>query len=188
MGAKVADIRVSTVEQNEARQMEAMSAIGVDKIFMDKASGKDTNRPQLKMMLDYIREGDTVYVTELSRLGRSTADLLNLINQMRDKGVAFQSLKEKIDTDTASGKLQLTMLAAISEFERDMIRERQAEGIAVAKKAGKYKGRKAVELAEIEDVKRKREMGVPVAVLARQYKISRTTLYKLLKANEKPHL
>ena len=182
MGAKVGYIRVSTIEQNEARQTEALSSVGVDKIFMDKASGKDTNRPQHKQMLEYIREGDIVYVTELSRLGRSTSDLLNIITQMKARGVSFQSLKEKIDTDSPAGKLQLTMLAAIAEFERDMIHERQAEGIAIAKKEGKYKGRKPVAV-DIESIQKKHDMGVPLAVIARENKISRTTLYKLIRKN-----
>ena len=184
MGERVAYIRVSSLEQNEARQKEALAKFHIDKIFIEKASGKDTNRPQLQRMLEYIREGDTVYVAELSRLGRSTGDLLRIIGQIKDKGADFQSVKEKIDTDSPSGKLQLTMLAAIAEFERDMIRERQAEGIAIAKREGKYKGRKRKEIQNMAQIAEKRKMGVPVASLAREAGVSRNTLYRLLKMEE----
>ena len=180
MGEKVAYIRVSTVEQNEARQTEALAGYKMDKVFIEKASGKDTNRPQLQRMLEYIREGDTVFVTELSRLGRSTADLLSIIQQIKDKGADFQSLKEKIETNTPAGKLQLTMLAAIAEFERDMIKERQAEGIAIAKREGKYKGRAQKKLDNIAQIAEKKKMGVAVAKLAKEAGVSRPTLYRLL--------
>lgn len=148
-GKNIAYVRVSSVEQNEARQREALQGYKIDRWFVEKASGKDTKRPKLQEMLDYVREDDTVYVEEFSRLGRSTADLLSIVQQLEDAGVKFVSIKEKFDTKTPAGKLQMTMMAAIAEFERAMILERQREGIAIAKRAGKYKGRKAVSIPNI---------------------------------------
>ena len=136
-GKNIAYVRVSTAEQNETRQKEALKKYDIDKWFIEKASGKDTNRPRLQEMLEYIREDDTVYVEEFSRLGRSTADLLNTVQQIEDVGAKFVSLKENFDTKTPTGKLQMTMMAAIAEFERSMILERQREGIAIAKREGK---------------------------------------------------
>lgn len=137
---KVAYIRVSTVDQNEARQLEAMQDKAIEKYFTEKVSAKDTNRPQLKAMLDYVREGDTVYIHDFSRLARSTKDLLDIIEQLQAKGVHLVSNKECIDTSTPQGKLMVTMLGAIYEFERANLLERQREGIAIAKRKGKYKG------------------------------------------------
>lgn len=137
---KVAYIRVSTVDQNEARQLEAMQDKAIKKYFTEKVSAKDTNRPQLKAMLDYVREGDTVYIHDFSRLARSTKDLLDIIEQLQAKGVHLVSNKECIDTSTPQGKLMVTMLGAIYEFERANLLERQREGIAIAKREGKYKG------------------------------------------------
>lgn len=133
--------RVSTDEQNEARQLAAFDEHKTDRIFFDKCSGKDANRPQLKKMLEYVREGDTVIVTEYSRLARSTSDLLSIVDRLTGKGVQLVSLKEKLDTSTPQGKLMLTMFAGLAEFERAVILERQREGIAIAKAQGKYKGR-----------------------------------------------
>ena len=143
--ANVAYVRVSTVEQNEGRQVEALKPHHIDKWFIDKCSGKDTDRPQFKAMLDYIRDGDTVYVEDFSRLSRSVSDLLNIVNQLQDKRVGLVSLKERIDSTTPQGRLMLTMIGAINEFERANILERQAEGIALAKQRGAYKGRKRVQ-------------------------------------------
>ena len=140
----VAYVRVSTVEQNEARQIEALRPRGIDKWFTEKISGKDTNRPQLNAMLDFVREGDTVYIHDFSRLARSTKDLLTLVEHLQHKGVHLISNKENLDTSTPTGKLMLTMIAAINEFERANTLERQREGIAIAKRNGVYKGRKKV--------------------------------------------
>ncbi|MFV0361470.1 MAG: recombinase family protein [Suipraeoptans sp.] len=136
----VAYIRVSTVEQNESRQIEALEKQNIEKWFTDKVSGKDTNRPQLQVMLDYVREGDTIYVHDFSRLARSTKDLLSINEKIKAKGAHIVSNKENIDSSTPTGKLMLTMIGAIAEFERQNMLERQAEGIAIAKREGKFKG------------------------------------------------
>ena len=141
----VAYIRVSTEEQNYESQMEAMKNLKFAKVFTEKRSAKDTNRPELQNMLDYVREGDTVYVKDFSRLARSTKDLLNIIDILENKKVKLISIKEKLDTSTPAGKLMVTMLGAIYEFERANLLERQKDGIAVAKKEGKYKGRKKIQ-------------------------------------------
>lgn len=178
--SKVAYVRVSTVEQNEARQREALAARGIDKWFIEKASGKNTNRPEFQKMLDWVREGDTIYIHDLSRIARSTKDLLDLLDVLREKGVALVSDKESIDTSTATGKLLVTMVAAINEFERANLLERQREGIAIAKREGKYKGRKAVTVSDLPrhyDRWQRRE--VSKAALARELGISRPTLDRL---------
>nr|WP_297936598.1 recombinase family protein [uncultured Lachnoclostridium sp.] len=179
-GKNVAYVRVSTVEQNEARQREALKAYDIDRWFIEKASGKDTKRPELQAMLDYIREDDTVYVEDFSRLGRSTADLLNIVQQIEDTGAKFISIKENFDTKTPAGKLQMTMMAAIAEFERAMILERQREGIAIAKREGKYKGRKAISVSNIGDYYNQymTRQGTKTSIAA-ELGISRTTLDKL---------
>ena len=130
----VAYVRVSTAEQNEARQVEALRSHNIDKWFTEKISGKNTHRPQLQAMLDFVREGDTVYIHDFSRLARSTKDLLELVEQLQAKGVHLISNKEHLDTSTPTGKLMLTMIAAINEFERANTLERQREGIAIAKR------------------------------------------------------
>ena len=185
-GKNIAYVRVSTAEQNETRQKEALKKYDIDKWFIEKASGKDTNRPRLQEMLEYIREDDTVYVEEFSRLGRSTADLLNTVQQIEDDGAKFVSLKENFDTKTPTGKLQMTMMAAIAEFERSMILERQREGIAIAKREGKYKGRKAVSVPNIGTYydKYMRRKGTKVSI-AHELGISRTTLDKLFREYER---
>ena len=181
-GKNVAYIRVSTVEQNESRQKETVRGYNIDKWFIEKASGKDTNRPELQAMLDYIREDDTVYVEEFSRLGRSTADLLSIVQKIEDVGAKFISIKENFDTKTPAGKLQMTMMAAIAEFERAMILERQREGIAIAKREGKYKGRKAISVPNIGAYyDRYMSRQATKTSIAAELGISRTTLDKLFK-------
>ena len=179
-GKNIAYVRVSSIDQNEARQKEALQPYNIDKWFIEKASGKDTNRPKFREMLEYIREDDIVYVEEFSRLGRSTADLLNIVKFIEDTGAKFISLKENFDTQTPTGKLQMTMMAAIAEFERAMILERQREGIAIAKKAGKYKGRKAISIPNIGEYYQKymTRQGTKTSIAA-ELGISRTTLDKL---------
>lgn len=138
----IAYVRVSTVEQNEERQLEALKKYNIEKWFKEKVSGKDTNRKQLQAMLDFAREGDTIYVLDFSRLARSTVDLLSIVEKLNAKNIHLVSLKENINSSTPQGKLMLTMIGAIAEFERANILERQREGIAIAKRKGLYKGRK----------------------------------------------
>lgn len=143
--SKIGYIRVSTEHQETARQQELMdNTYHVDRIFSEKLSGANTDRPQLKAMLDYVREGDTLYVESISRLGRSTRDLLNIIDQLNAMGVTLVSNKESIDTDTPTGKFMLTVFAALSQLEREQLKLRQREGIEIAKAQGKYTGRKPI--------------------------------------------
>ena len=135
-------IRVSTEEQNEQRQLLQAEEQKADKIFIDKQSGKDTNRPQLKELLQFAREGDTVICSDISRIARNTKDLLNIVTDLNNRNIAFISLKETINTETPQGKFMLTVFGAMAELERQTILERQKEGIAIAKANGKYKGRK----------------------------------------------
>ena len=148
---KIAYVRVSTVEQNEARQIEALKKYDIEKWFTEKVSAKDTNRPMLQQMIDFAREGDTIYIHDFSRLARSTKDLLDIVELLQKKNVHLVSNKENIDSSTPTGKLMLTMIAAINEFERANLLERQREGIAIAKRNGVYKGRKAVVSDKFED-------------------------------------
>ena len=146
--AKIGYVRVSTIEQNPKRQEVMMEELGVEEIYIDKCSGKDTNRPQLKKMLDYIRKGDVVIVESFSRLARSTKDLLELVDIMDKKGVKFVSMKEGIDTSTPQGKFMLTIFGAIAELEKDQTAQRRDEGIAIAKAEGKYKGRQPIKVGD----------------------------------------
>ena len=143
---KVGYVRVSTEEQNTIRQEVLMQELGVDKIYIDRLSGKDTKRKELQNMLDFVREGDTVIVESYSRLARSTKDLLDIIETLKEKNVDFISKKENFDTSTPEGRLMLTIFAGFHQFERECMLARQAEGIKEAKKAGKYKGRKPIEV------------------------------------------
>ncbi len=142
--SKIGYIRVSTEHQETARQQEIMDSNHVDRIFSEKLSGATADRPQLKAMLDYVREGDTLYVESISRLGPSTRDLLNIIDTLTDKGVMLVSHKENIDTNSPSGKFMLTVFAALSQLEREQLKQRQREGIEIAKAQGKYTGRKPI--------------------------------------------
>ena len=144
--ARIAYIRVSTEEQNTARQDFMMEAQQIDKTFTEKISGKNMDRPQLKRMMEYVREGDTVVVESYSRFSRNTKDLLELVEELDHKGVSFVSLKEKIDTSTPSGKFMMTVFAGLAQFEREQTLQRQREGIAEAKKAGKYQGRQPIKV------------------------------------------
>lgn len=139
-------VRVSTLEQNTARQEVLMQELGVTKVFIDKVSGKNRKRPALDEMLKFVREGDTVIVESISRFARSTKDLLNLVEELAKKGVRFVSQKETIDTDTPQGKFMLTIFGAMAQLEREQTQQRQAEGIAIAKAQGKYTGRKRIEI------------------------------------------
>ena len=145
---RIGYIRVSTEEQNPARQQALLRELGVDEIFLVKASGKNTDRTELRRMLDYVRKGDTVIVESISRFARNTRDLLELIEQLTAKEVEFVSKKEAIDTTTPTGKFMLTVFAAVAELEREYILQRQREGIAIAKAQGKYHGRAPLPLPD----------------------------------------
>lgn len=182
--AHIAYVRVSTAEQNEARQIEALKKHNIDKWFTEKVSGKNMNRPQLEAMLDYVREGDTVYLHDFSRLARSTKDLLTIVEKLQNKKVHLVSNKENLDTSTPTGKLMLTMIAAINEFERENLLERQREGIAIAKEQGKFKGGQVKRIDDktfTEAYERYQRRELTKTQLAAELKISRPTLDKLIK-------
>ena len=145
---KVGYVRVSTIDQNPARQEALLNEMGVDKIFMDKSSGKDIDRTNFKKMMAFIRDGDELIIESFSRISRDLKDLLRIVEALEKKGVQLISAKESIDTRTPQGKLMLNIFGALSQFERETILERQREGIALAKAAGKYKGRKPIEVGD----------------------------------------
>ena len=186
---KVGYVRVSTIEQNEERQLEQMKDLNLDKIYKEKVSGKNTDREQLKLMLDFVREGDEVYVCDFSRLSRSTKDLLDIIETLEKKHVRLISLKESFDTNTATGRLMITMIAAINTFERENLLERQREGIEIAKRQGKYKGRKMKQLDNFNDVYQEWQQGNITATAAcKLLGISRATFYNRIKQYEKDNV
>ncbi len=183
----LAYVRVSTAEQNEARQVEAMKQYQIDKWFIEKVSGKDINRPELQKLLEFCREGDTIHIHDFSRLARSTKDLLDIVEKLTAKNVYLISNKENIDTSTPTGKLMLTMIAAINEFERTNLLERQREGIAIAKANGKYKGRKPVSVEDFEaHYQRYQHREISKSGLASELGISRPTLDKLIAEYKNP--
>ena len=145
---RVGYVRCSTIEQNEARQLKMMEEQNTEKVFIDKASGKNTEREAFKEMMSFVRSGDIVIVESISRIARNTRDLLSIISDLTEKGVEFVSLKESIDTTTPQGRFMLTVFGALAELERENILERQREGIKIAKSEGKYKGRKPVDIDE----------------------------------------
>lgn len=178
---RIAYIRVSTVEQNEQRQIEAMEKYHIEKWFAEKVSAKNTNRPKLQELLEFAREGDTIHIHDFSRLARSTKDLLEIVELLNSKGVSLVSNKENIDTSTPTGKLMLTMIGAINEFERTNLLERQREGIAIAKREGKYKGGKHKEISNFaEHYARYLARELTKSALARELGVSRPTLDKLI--------
>lgn len=180
-GMNVAYVRVSTIEQNESRQIEALKKHNIEKWFTEKVSAKDTNRPELQAMLEFVRENDTIYIHDFSRLARSTKDLLDIVETLNKKGVHLVSNKEALDTSTPQGKLMLTMLAAIYEFERQNMLDRQREGIAIAKSKGVYKGRKAKEVQNFDrEYERYLKREINKSELAKVLNISRPTLDKLI--------
>jgi len=180
---RVGYIRVSTEEQNLDRQWDLMKSLGVEKVFEDKASGKDTSRPGLKELLSFVREGDVVHVESISRLARSTRDLLGIIDEMTTKGVSFVSSKEALDTSTPTGRFVLTLFGALGALERETLLIRQKEGIASAKARGKHLGRPRLKLPENWDkVLSDWKAGKITTVEAiRLTGTRRTTFYKYLK-------
>ena len=182
---KIGYVRVSTKEQNTARQEELMKSLGVDRVYIDKMSGRDTERPFLQEMMNFVREGDSVVVESISRFARNTKDLLELTEELNNKHVQFISQKENIDTNTPAGKFMLTIFGAVAELEREYIRQRQKEGIEIAKKKKKYKGRPAKQLDTFDEIYQQWKSGNITATFASmQLNISRSTFYRKVTAYE----
>lgn len=181
-GKHIGYIRVSSVDQNPERQLDGLT---LDKVFTDKVSGKTIKRPQLKALLDYVREGDTVVTHSMDRLARNLDDLRKLVKQLTERGVQLQFIKEGLTftgDDSPMATLLLSVMGAFAEFERALIRERQLEGIALAKQRGVYKGRKPkLDATEIAELKQRAKAGENKSKLARDFKISRETVYQYLR-------
>jgi len=180
---RVGYIRVSTIEQNQQRQLEG---IEIDRMFTEYASGKDTNRPELQAALRYVREGDTFFVHSMDRLARNVEDILRLVREMNERGVAVQFIKENmlfsVGKDDPRSALMFTMLGAFAQFERALIKERQREGIELAKKRGVYTGRKrALDPIQAEELLKGIGEGTPKTILAKRFGISRETVYQYAK-------
>jgi DNA invertase Pin-like site-specific DNA recombinase len=184
-GKRIGYVRVSTLDQKADRQLDG---VDLDKRFADKASGKDTNRPQLRAALDYLRDGDVLVVHSMDRLARNLDDLRKIVAELAARGVAVEFVKEHLtftSDDNAMSKLLLSVMGAFAEFERALIRERQREGIALAKKAGVYKGRKPSLTSEkIHELRERIAAGEKKAALAREFGISRETLYSYAPVKE----
>lgn len=178
--SNIAYIRVSSIEQNTDRQELAFSKLKIHKYFTEKISGKNLERPELKKMLEYIREGDTLYIESISRLARSTKDLLSIVKYLEDKKVSLISLKEKIDTTTPQGRFVLTIFGALSELERENIRQRQVEGILAAKKKGKKFGRPKIEKPKEWDniIKLWEDNKITAVEAMKRLKLNRGTFYR----------
>lgn len=186
---RIGYVRVSSLDQNPDRQIEDLKAQKAEKIFMDKVSGKNTDRPELQRMLSFIREGDTLIVHSLDRLARNLADLLTMVQDLTCRGVSVIFLNERLSFEAGAdasptSKLMLSMIGAFAEFERSMIRRRQAEGIALAKERGVYKGRpRSISEETLETVNVLVEQGVPLATAAKKVGISRSTVYRYRQMN-----
>ena len=183
---KIYYIRCSTEEQNEARQLAAAEALPADKVYIDKRSGKSTDRPAFQEMMAFVREGDTVICSDISRIARNTKDLLATVDELSRKHVEFISEKEKIDTTTPQGRFMLTVFAALAELEREAIRQRQREGIAIAKQEGKYKGKRPqkIDEAKFHAVCKRWRAGEITAVQAqKEIGLKPNSFYRRVKAN-----
>ncbi len=179
---KIGYVRVSTPEQNTLRQEVLMEQLGVEQVYVDRMSGKDTQRPQLQKMLEFVRRGDTVVVESISRFARNTRDLLELVERLRQKEVGFVSQKEAIDTATPAGQFMLTVFAAVAQLERDYILQRQREGICLAREQGKYTGRKPLAVPGWERVADQWRRGeLSAAQAAKKLGMSRATFYRRVK-------
>jgi DNA invertase Pin-like site-specific DNA recombinase len=184
-GKTIGYIRVSTVEQNTSRQLEG---IALDKEFTDKCSGKDTKRPSLQLMLDYVRDGDIVYVHSMDRLARNLEDLRKIVSLLAEKKVRIHFVKESLifnGEDSPMANFMLNIMGAFAEFERALIRERQKEGIAIAKKDGKYRGRsKCLTPEQLQEIKQLVADRYKKTEIAERFGISRDTLYRYLRNNK----
>lgn len=183
---KIGYIRVSTQEQNTLRQEVLMEQLGAEQVYIDKVSGKNTNRPELHAMLDFVRKGDVVIVESISRFARNTKDLLELVEQLTSKGVEFVSQKEAIDTTTPTGKFMLTIFGAVAELEREYILQRQREGISLAKAQGKYRGRRPIQPPDWLEIISQWEHGeITAAAAQNRLSMSRSTFYRKVRALRK---
>ena len=183
---KIGYVRVSTEEQNTARQEIMLRELGVAELFVDRASGKNADRPELNRMMNFVRRGDTVIVESISRFARNTRDLLDLVERLTEKQVEFVSRKEAIDTTTPTGKFMLTVFAAVAELEREYILQRQREGIAIAKQQGKYRGRPPKVYPDFERIAARWQKGEITAVQAmKQLGMSKTRFYERVKRLKK---
>ena len=184
-GQRIGYVRVSSFDQNPERQIEH---IQVDKVFSDKASGKDTQRPELERLLAFVREGDTVVVHSMDRLARNLDDLRRLVQRLTQRGVRIEFVKEHLTftgEDSPMANLMLSVMGAFAEFERALIRERQREGIALAKQRGAYRGRKkALAPEQVAQLRRRAAAGEKKAQLAREFGISRETVYQYLRTDD----
>ena len=185
-GQKIGYVRVSTIEQNTIRQLDGLN---LDKVFTDRCSGKDTNRPALTQLIEFVREGDTIYVHSMDRLARNLFDLQKLVHFFNNKKIKVQFIKENMtfssDTDSPMANLTLAMLGAFAEFERALIHERQKEGIAIARQSNTYKGRKPIftneQQAEIKQMVADR---YKVTEIAKKFNVSRATIYNYLASKD----
>lgn len=179
-GKRIGYVRVSTIDQNTARQLDGVE---LDKVFTDKASGKDTNRPQLKAALDYLRDGDVLAVHSMDRLARSLADLLQLVETLNKRGVVVEFVKEGLvftGDDSPTSRLMLGIMGSVAQFERQISRQRQLEGIQKAKQAGKYRGRQStMTAAQVKTIRDRVAAGENKSALAREFKLSRQTIYNV---------
>ena len=182
IGQRVGYVRVSSFDQNPERQLED---VDLDRTFSDKASGKDAKRPQLEALMTFVRAGDTVVVHSMDRLARNLDDLRQIVQTLTRRGIRIEFVKEHLaftGEDSPMANLMLSVMGAFAEFERALIRERQREGIAIAKQCGAYRGRKrSLSDSEITDARRRVQRGETKAFVAREYGISRETLYQYLR-------
>jgi len=178
--------RVSTEEQNLNRQLDQLKEAGAEKIYKEKMTGTKKDRPELSKLLDYAREGDTIIITDLTRISRSTKDLISLVEELGGRGINIKSLKESwLDTTTAQGKLMFTIMAGLSQFERDLISERTKEGLKSARARGKQGGRPRVDKGNIERALMLYDLGnVSIADICAMCKISKNTLYNYIRARK----
>lgn len=183
---KIGYARISTIEQNEERQIRNLEKAGCEKFYIDKCSGKDTQRPALQKMIHFIREGDIVYIDDLSRLGRSTKDLFQLLELFDEKNVQLVSIKEQFDMKTPVGKVMFTCFAAIATFERELMLQIQREGIEIAKAKGKYKGRQEKKRPPEWDEWKAlyNQKKITATELAKRCKVSRPIIYKWFKEEQ----
>jgi DNA invertase Pin-like site-specific DNA recombinase len=185
VGQRIGYIRVSTLDQHTVRQLDG---IEVDKTFTDRVSGKNTKRPQLELLMSFARSGDTVIVHSMDRLARNLDDLRRIVQMLTSRGVRIEFVKEHLSftgEDSPMANLMLSVMGAFAEFERALIKERQREGIALAKKRGAFKGRKkSLSHAEVAEIRQRIETGMSKAQVAREFGISRQTLYQYLRGLE----